>query len=358
MNIALFDATKYWSGGAQRVYLCVKGFKEKGHNVVLICLATSRLNILLKNEVKIYNIHPVSDVFDIFSNFKIFYILLKHKVEVLDIHSPKFYWFATFLGKILNKKVFITRNVEYRKKGLKKIINKFLYFLCNAVIAVSQKVKNDLVEDFKLSQNKVKVIYDEVFFEKTKFDNLRNRYNISEDTIVFSIIGRIEKNKKQDFAVEIIKELKIKGYKVKLFIIGPVEEKSFYKKILNIVEEYKLKENVIFTGFVSNVYDYIFTSDIVLCCSLYESMGKVVTESLYLLTPVVSTPAIKVKEVLAGQYQDYLKIANELKLEEFLKLIEEIIQNIKIYRDKKNKLVFVNFPSTMVEEYLKFYQRM
>lgn len=361
MNIALFDATKYWSGGAERVYLCAKGFKEKDNNVTLICLATSRLNRLLKNKVNIYNIHPVSDIFDVFAIFKIFYILLKHKIEVLDIHSPKFYWFGVFLGKILNKKVFITRNVEYRKKGLKKKINNLLYNFCDGIITTSDKVKNYVVKDFNLKEDKVVVIYDDIFFPKNNFEDLRNKYNISDDTIVLSIIGRIEENKRQDFAIEITKELKNKGYNVKLFVIGPVEEKNFYIKILNKVKNYSLSENVVFTGFVENVCDYIFSSDIVLCCSLYESMGKVVLESLYLKTPVVSTSAVKVEEVLKHSYISLLYTTKKLKLDEFLKPIEEIIKNIKKIRDdKKNNLKFFNNSVSlkMVEEYLKFYQKM
>lgn len=358
MNIALFDAAKYWSGGAQRVYLCAKGFKEKGHNVVLICLPTSRLNKLLNNEIKIYNIHPVFDL-DFFSAVKIFYILIKHKIGILDIHSPKFYWLGLFVGKLLNKKVFITRNVEYRKKGLKKIINKSLYTLCDGVVAVSKKVKEFLAKDFGLQDEKVVVIYDEIFFEKNNFYNLRKKYNISNDVVVLSIIGRIEENKNQDFAVEIIKGLKDKGYNVKLFIIGPTGNKSFYIKVLDSVKKYNLTEDIIFTGFVENVCDYIFSSDIVLCCSLYESMGKVVLESLCLNTPVVSTSAVKVGEILPKQYLGLLYVVEKLELDKFLKLIEEIVKNIEMYRMNKKNLNFSNKISSlkMVKEYLEFYHK-
>jgi hypothetical protein len=62
MNIAFFDAAPYWSGGAERVYLCCRELKERGHKIILFCLPTSRLNILLKNVVKIYNVRQIFDL--------------------------------------------------------------------------------------------------------------------------------------------------------------------------------------------------------------------------------------------------------------------------------------------------------
>lgn len=359
MNIALFDAAKYWSGGAERVYLCAKGFKEEGHNVVVVCLPTSRLNKLLKNMIKIYNIHPVTDL-DILAGIKIFYILVKHKIEVIDVHSPKFYWLCIFIGRLLNKKVFITRNVEYRKTGIKKRINRILYDLCTGVVTVSKKVKDVLIKDFFIEDTKIKVIYDSFMIVPKQTTNLRKLYNISEQEIIISVVGRIEKNKRQDFAIEILQCLKQKGYtKFKMFIIGPVEEKKFYTQLQNKVKDYGLHKDVIFTGFVENVADYMSSSDIVLCCSEHESMGKTVVESLYCFTPVVSTSAVKVSEFLPQEYLHLLHIVDSYDKEKFVQIIENIINHLNFYRKQKEQLssVFVENLSyiKMVKQYLDFY---
>lgn len=360
MNIALFDAAKYWSGGAERVYHCAKGFLQEGHNVVVVCLPTSRLNKLLKDKIKVYNIHPFTDL-DIFAAIKIFYVLIKHKVQIIDVHSPKFYWLCVFIGRLLNKKVFITRNVEYRKKGFKKRINRILYNLCNGVITVSEKVRENLIVDFSIDENKVKTIYGGFDFDSSELKDLRHRYEISTKEIVFSIIGRIEKNKGQDFAIGIIKNLVEKGYNVRLFIIGPVEEKVFYDTIVNMINSYNLNENVIFTGFVNNVRDYIFSSDIILCCSEYETLPRNVIESLCLNTPVVATSVVRVEEKLIPRdYLKFLYIVKERRIENFIEVIENIIENIELYR--KQKIQKINLPSSdmsylrMVKQCIDFYK--
>jgi glycosyltransferase involved in cell wall biosynthesis len=354
MNLLLLDAAKYWSGGAERVYLCAKGFKQKGHNVVVICLPTSRLNLLLKNEVIIYNIHPVSDL-DIFAAIKIVYVLLKHKIGVIDVHSPKFYWLGVFISKILNKKVFITRNVEYRKKGIKKIINRFLYNFCNGVIAVSEKIKKDLMEDFKLKEGKIKVIYDAVNINP-QVKNIRNNYNIPQDAIVFSIIGRIEENKGQHIAVEVVKKLLDKGYNTYLFVVGQAESQSYYKNLVDYVKKNQLVEKVIFTGFVSNIEDFIFSSDIVLCCSKYEGMSKVILISIMIGKPVVTTEAVKVSEVLGKEHLKFIKFVPVRNVQNFVNSTEEVIKNLSFYKKESQNfsLQKVSYEK-MVDEYLNFY---
>jgi glycosyltransferase involved in cell wall biosynthesis len=354
MNILLFDAAKYWSGGAERVYLCAKRFKQKGHNVVVICLPTSRLNLLLKNEVILYNIHPVSDL-DIFAAIKIVYVLLKHKIGVIDIHSPKFYWLGVLIGKILNKKVFITRNVEYRKKGIKKIINRLLYNLCNGVIVVSEKIKKDLIEDFKLKEEKIKVIYDAVNI-KPQVKNIRNNYNIPQDAIVFSIIGRIEENKGQHIAVEVVKKLLDKGYNTYLFVVGQTESQSYYKNLVDYVKKNQLVEKVIFTGFVSNIEDFIYSSDIVLCCSKYEGMSKVILISIMMGKPVVTTEAVKVSEVLEKEHLKFIKFVLVRNVQNFVSSTEEVIKNLSFYKKESQNfsLQKVSYEK-MIDEYLNFY---
>ncbi len=352
MNILISDAAKYWSGGAERVYLCCKGFKEKGHNVILVCLPTSRLNSLLKDELKIYNVHPIFDL-DFLAGFKIFYIFLKHKIDVLDIHSPKFYWLGVFIGKFLNRKVFITRNVDYRKKGFKKFINRFLYRLCDGVIAVSEKVMTHILEDFKIDDKKIVTIEDAYVVDRSLVD-VRKKYKISEDAIVLSIIGRIERNKGQHIAIKILNSLS-KKYNVKLFVIGPIEEKDYYKEIYKEVLSLKLEENVIFTGFVSNVQDYIVASDIIICCSKYESRGKAFIESMLLGKPVVSICPINVEDIKILD-QSLLHIVSNF--EEFIASIENIIKRRKYkfnYFVKHDRVIY-GFEE-MVNKYLNFYEK-
>ncbi len=352
MNIALFDAAKFWSGGAERVYLCAVGFKQKGHDVVVVCLPTSRLNLLLKDKVKIYNVVPLFDL-DFFAAFKIFLIILKNKIKILDIHSPKFYWIGVFVGKLLNCRVFITRNVEYRKKGLKKLVNRLLYRLCDGVITVSEKIKKNMTEDFEISEDKIRFIRDSYVIDTRLKENIKEKYKIPADAYVLSIIGRIEENKRQTLAIDLIKSLINKGYDCYLFIIGQTEDKRFYNLLTKKVINLNLEKRVIFTGYVTNVSDYIISSDLVICCSKHEGISKSVVESLLLKTPVVSTFNFE-KESLPNTEE--LFVVSEDNFQRFVELVEKVLNRKRSFPPKLNVDKIEVGKEEMLSQYLDFYK--
>ncbi|MDW8056158.1 MAG: glycosyltransferase [Elusimicrobiota bacterium] len=310
----------------------------------------------MTNEIKLNNIYPLFDL-DPIAGFCILYVLLKNKIDIIDIHSPKFYWLCVFLGRLLSKRVFITRNVEYRKKGIKKFINRYLYKMCNGVICISQKIKNGLIEDFKLPEKKVKVIYGNLkISDQVMPKDIRISYGISKNTILLSIIGRIERNKGQDFAVKVLYELFKKGYDCKLFIVGANEDKKFYSELTKMIEDMNLSNKIIFTGFVENVMDYIYSSDVILCCSLFEGIPRSVIESLLIGIPVVSTPAVRMEEIpLDSKYLSLLFIVDR-DVQKFVEKIQYVIET-RLTKDKilNNYNFGISKLSDGVNEYLDFY---
>ncbi len=362
MNIALFDAAPYWSGGAERVYFCCKGYSELGHKVTLVCLPTSRLNHLLKDKIKIYNLSPITD-FDIFCFIKILWIIKKENIKIIDVHSPKFYWLCLFAAKLLRCKFGITRNVLYRKSGIKRLINKFLYQKCDFIVAVSQKVKHFLMTDFALDNNKITVIYDGLEIkpvddtQKYKVRSyIRDKFNISNDTILLSTIGRIEKNKGYHIIIKSIKKVVEKGYNIKLLIIGKVEDKKFFYEIINLIRTLSLEDKIFFTGFKKNVLSYILASDIIVSGSYTESMGKSILESIVYKIPFVATEACQVKEIVSGETGIFVPTGNETALAEG---IIQIIKHKDIYLNNLSKIDTSKFDyKKMVMEYIETYNQL
>lgn len=358
MNIALFDAAPYWSGGAERVYLCAQGFLEHGQKVIVICLPTSRLNQLLEGKVKLYHVRPLSDISP-FALIRIIFILRKEKIDILDVHSPKFYWLALFAAKILKKKLVITRNVSYRKKGLKKWINSFLYRSCDKVVAVCNQIKKDFLADFKISEDKIVVIYDglkplnfsagEVQKQRTE---IRAKYNVSESEILLVNINRIERNKAQDLLIRSMELLKNRGYNLKVLIVGKVEDRKFFQELKELAK--KFKESVFFVGFQENILPYILAADLVISSSYHEALPRNILQALIYGVPVVSTAVGGLRELFD---EKLLKFSTENTAESIAAAIAEVIKNIAHYREELKKLDRTKFAySRMVEEYLKVYQ--
>ncbi len=361
MKIAIFDAAPYWSGGAERVYFCCRELKKLGHKIILCCLPTSRLNILLKDTVEIYNINPKFDI-GLWSIFKVARIIINQRINILDVHSPKFYWICLLVSKIFNKKIIITRNVIYRKKGLKKIINKYLYKNCDHIITVSGQVKEVIVKDFKVEENKITTIYDCVnkkeFSENERLeirDKIRGYYQIGKDTILLAIIARIEKIKGHDLVLKTVKMLIDKKIKVKLIIIGKEEDKIFCSKLKEYIKENKLENYIFFVGFKDNIEDYLIASDIIVSSSYFESMGKSILEGLFYNKPFVATKVGGLMELISEDYGIFVDAGDYMNL---YSGILKVISNYGFYANNicnMNKEIFS--VSRMVKEYEIVYKK-
>ncbi|GEM_PF-253991 len=334
-NIAFFDATPVWSGGANRILFLAKELSRSGSKILIICLPGSKLSEeSKKNELEVINIKPYSDI-GLFSFFRVLSALKKYKIDIVDINSPKFYWIGVYAAKILGIKVILTRNVPYRKKGLKRFLNKiFLYSHCNTVISLSNRIKTELENDYKIKN--VVLIYDGLFSEVKKITNdeildIRKQYGIRENDIVFSMIGRIEENKGQIICVDAISDV-CKIYKnIKLLIVG-FGDANYTAKLKARIEEKKLDNIVILTGFVDNISKIFNVIDVLIQPSLYENIPITVLEACGLEKPVVGSNVGGIPEIIKNGINGYLFSAGDSR-----SLYESIIKLLKSNRKSMGK---------------------
>lgn len=105
---------------------------------------------------------------------------------------------------------------------------KYLTTKCDAIITISDEVKNDLVEKYKITtSDKAHVIPIGVDFRKFLVDKIQNRnkfrgyYSINENDVVIGIIGRVVSSKNVSAFVNIVRNAAEKTqHIIKAFIIG------------------------------------------------------------------------------------------------------------------------------------------
>lgn len=112
------------------------------------------------------------------------------------------------------------------------------------------------------------------------------KLNRNMDSPVIIFVGRLVREKGIDILLEAVKRVK-KTQNVICYIIGDGPEK---KRLENIVNIYKLNNNVFFLG---NMYSkdkifYLKSSDIFVLPSLYESQGIVLLEAMACGLPVIA----------------------------------------------------------------------
>jgi glycosyltransferase involved in cell wall biosynthesis len=115
-------------------------------------------------------------------------------------------------------------------------------------------------------------------FNKAKRQEFREKYNISEDTIVLGHTGRIEIQKNHDFLIDIFNSYHTKNPNSKLMLVG---DGSLKQSLENKVAMLNLSNDVIFTGFTKNVNEYYSAFDYFVMPSLFEGLSISLVEAQF-----------------------------------------------------------------------------
>ena len=174
------------------------------------------------------------------------------------------------------------------KSNLIPLAIRFLYPFADSIIAVSHGLARDLTTTAKLPLESIEVIYNPTISpqlsQKSQASVDHPWFTPGQPPVILGV-GRLEQQK--DFPTLIHAFAKVRQVQTsKLVILGNGKEK---KKLLSLIDELDLKEDVAMLGFVENPYAYMAKSAVFVLSSAWEGFGNVLVEAMAVGTPVVST---------------------------------------------------------------------
>ena len=208
-----------------------------------------------------------------------------------------------FLADSTNKKALKLAWVHCdlaKKEGMASQTEKLkkYYMAYDKVVCVSENVKDSFVQLFGETPEAV-VLYN-VNDEEEILKKAQAFAVPKEDVPVIASLGRLAEEKGFDRLISACAMLKQDGYQFQLRILGEGPERQ---NLEELVRQNHLEDQIQLLGFRSNPYPYMKTADLVVCSSRYEGFSTVVTESLILGKPVVTTPCSGMRELLGdSQY--------------------------------------------------------
>jgi len=203
------------------------------------------------------------------------------------------------------------------------------------IIADSKATKNDIKKLFKINDAKIKVIYngvdDSFYLSKLVNSEILDKYNLSSSFILY--VGRFDPYKN---ILGLIKSYHSLNQDIKnkyKLILGGDTKSPYYPQVKNLIQKLNLKENILFTGYISQkdlpaIYK---TSSLFVFPSFYEGFGLPVLEAMASGTPVITSNTSSLPEV--ADYAAFLVDPKNTK--EITKAMEEILTNNKL----KNELI-------------------
>ncbi|MCQ2474603.1 MAG: glycosyltransferase [Clostridia bacterium] len=256
-------------------------------------------------------------------------VLHKHKYDVVHIHTVSTLVMAlcSFICKIRRvKKIIVHSHSTGDKNSLKHKSTKIIctpilnvcptdYFACSKD-AAEWKFSKSIVK------NKVKIIKNGIDLNKFKIDNnarkvYREKLGYSENDKVLGHVGRFSDEKNHRFIINLFSELKKENDKYKLLLLGDGELRS---EIEEYAKQKGVFENIIFTGNVNNVQDYMQAMDLFVFPSKFEGLGIVAIEAQACGLPVIASTGVplemKVSEnckfISLNEKNQWIKSINEM----------------------------------------------
>ena len=284
---------------------------------------------LRKNEdyILIHLISSLPLILAIFFNFKCKFIL---RVS----GYPKMNFVRKFLWKMANKKLFL---IFCPTKDTKKYLEKIKIF----------------------DRKKLFVLYDPII-EFNKFYKLKNENldEVNSQEFILSV-GRLTKQKNHKFLIQNFKNILNTFPTLKLVILGDGELK---KDLINQSKKLNIQDNIMFKGYVKNVYKYYKNAFCFILSSEWEDPGFVLIEAASSRAPILSADCPNgPKEFLDYEKGGYLYEQNNNKsfIEKFQLLVEnkrnkqnvhlsKILYAMKKCKNYTNFRHFINLSKTII----------
>lgn len=284
---------------------------ESGMEVHCISAKNTENTEILKQGVNFHHVEinrEISPIKNLKSIVRLIKVIKKIHPDIVHVHTPV----AAVLGRIAAKiarvpKIIYTAHGFYFHDGMSKK-NYTIFFYIEKIIGkyFTDYIFTQSKEDFDIAVNNN-------FLKKKKRNNyyhisngidlenqfnllkinssslctLKDNLNIQENDIVVTFIGRLVEEKGLIDFLESFQKIKSKN--IKYIVIGGLHESERDLSTINKLDKYQNNKDIIFTGKVNNVNEYLSISDIFCLPSYREGMPRSIIEAMAMKNAIIAT---------------------------------------------------------------------
>jgi glycosyltransferase involved in cell wall biosynthesis len=296
----------------------------------------------------------------------IYKYIKKHDIKIVHSHGYKPNIFLGLIPKKYLKAKIITtihgwaKEFAGRNQAIYETLNCYFIRRFDRCIAVSKAVYNDMIKR-QIPSKKITIIYNGIdinnaqHIERDK-SSLRESFDIPKDVLLIGTAGRLVKEKGMDVFIKGA-GIFLQKYPNAFFLIagdGPLlSQLRFLTSQLGI--EHKLR----FLGFADKIYDFLYTLDIFVLCSLTEGLPIVLLEALSAGCPTICSCVGGIPEVIDNTEGLLIEpgIPNALS-EKLLLLSEDAGFRNRIAFNGKSKVVETFSSEKMGCNYINLYNKL
>jgi len=325
---------RYWNSHQINIHICTLFSKDDPEEEPL-------LDEILKTDIPLLRLSLTS-----YRDFKTIRLLRNYikenNIDIIHAHSGATEFWAPLFGKILkvDKNIYTHHHTDYRKPLMRLFQNWCTKnILTDKIVAVSDTVKNDLINIFKINSKKISIIYNPVDIKhfrsisNEKIKQLKDKYKIQPNDFIIGNISRYTDEKGYPFFFKAAKIISKEINNVKFLVVSNERTMPIYRLL---AKENSVEDKIIIVNPVCDVAPLLKCLDLFLFTSIWgEGFGMVLIEALAAGVPVVSSNIGPTKEIIKDGYNGLLPTPKKwMKETEWLDPESLADAILKIYNDK------------------------
>ncbi len=254
------------------------------------------------------------------------------------------------------------------------ILRKSLYVLMDRqterwvdrFIILSEASRRTLIEGHKIPPEKIVKIHNGIEIEeydpdikqvRNKKSELRRELGLKSDVPLIGAIGRLVWQKGFEYLLHAIPQVIQDIPEAKFLIVG---EGPLRSRLEELSERLRIEDNIIFTGFRSDIKDILATIELLAMPSLLEGLPLVLLEGMAMAKPIVATRIDGITEVMEnGETGLLVPAKNPHELAEAMKEILKNKTKAGLLSQNARKIVEKKFSvKKMVEQTEQVYEKL
>jgi len=279
-------------GGIERVALnLVNHFDYARYNIVLVMFSKKiEISDIWPPDIKVINL--------LYMRRRQFLKLVLSLRRIIEREQPGFLLSFGFYANVISvfsamflkakPKIILSSHCFHRQewayeKWLKHFFSMMMHYSyrhCDQIIAVAQKIKMALSQDFKVPPEKIKVIYNPLGI--AEIDKLKQEeaahpfFKKDRSSFVIIAVGRLAQRKRFDI---LLRALSLVASKVDVYLLI-AGEGELLTDLQLLASNLGLKNRVDFIGVKKNPYCWIAKSDLLVLSSECEGFPMVIPEAM------------------------------------------------------------------------------
>jgi glycosyltransferase involved in cell wall biosynthesis len=310
------------SGGAQETLLSLLKYADRQRFQVEVATLHGQgyyWEAIRRLQVPIHSLSPYKFVPLYLSN--LLYLLRRGKFDLIHCHLTA----SNLIAKPLAVLAGVPYILNYDQNDIHRKEQKWLMWLdrlanllTHHIVAVSASTRDFLLQQEKVSPEKITVIYNGVDLERfrpaaaaTNRLTWRHQWNLPENCLVVGGVGRLRRQKNFSFFLQVAREVLQNLPEVCFVIAGEGPERE---KLESLAHDLGIASRVRFLGYVRDMAALYPAMDVLLMTSHAEGTPLTILEAMAVGVPLVATQVDGMAEVLDDEADAFLVPPGDVSL--------------------------------------------